>query len=121
MLVKLQYIKKKKKDKSLYLEERRIPIINMAKETETATEIERKQMMVERWVYLYNNPTRSSQSNKTEQKLKRINQLQSFDWLLIGSVIELNRSGHFWVSSFSEFRSSITEPIGKIETMEPNL
>ena len=39
---------KKKKEKRLYLEERKIPITNMTKETETATETERKQMMIER-------------------------------------------------------------------------
>ena len=45
----LLYIQKKKKEKRLYLEERKIPITNMTEETVTA-EIERKQMMIERWV-----------------------------------------------------------------------
>ena len=65
----------------------------MTKETETATEIERKQMMVERWVYLYDNATRGSQANKSKRKFKRIDQLQSFGWLLIGSVIDLDIFG----------------------------
>ena len=39
---------KRKKEKRLYLEERKIPITNMTEETETAPERERKQMMVVR-------------------------------------------------------------------------
>ena len=79
-LIKFTVHTKKEERKTFYLEERKIPITKMIEETETATEIERKQMMVERGVYLYNNPARSSQSNKTnqssiERKFKRMNRL----------------------------------------------
>ena len=48
LFLSLLYIQKKKKEKRLYLEERKIPITNMTEETETAPERERKQMMVVR-------------------------------------------------------------------------
>ena len=60
---------KRKKEKRLYLEERKIPVTNMTKETETATEIERKQMMIERWVYLYDNPAGVVNRTKPNEKL----------------------------------------------------
>ena len=61
----------------LYLEEMKIPMAKMRDETVAATEMERKQMMIERQVYIRS--FQRCQSKKTERKINRINRHQSFD------------------------------------------
>ena len=58
---------------------------------------------------------------KRTKQIEKSTQLQSFDWLHIGSPIEQNLTGDFWVSLMSGLRSSIaelTEPIEPVEQIK---